>query len=161
MDPASALIGISSGAATLVVMVGQTVQCLIDLCDSYRNARLNLLDLVTNLQAFKTAWIKVKDWASGEVETSQKTQSDAALEQLLAYVEMSKLVVDLICEDLDRLDVPTMNKKSPLRWWQNNARQSAKAAALLFLHEKTIRQHCERVHRQSASLNLLLSTLQL
>jgi hypothetical protein len=56
MDPASAIIGISSGAATLVMVVGQTVQCLIDLCDSYRNARLNLLDLVTNLQAFKTAW---------------------------------------------------------------------------------------------------------
>jgi hypothetical protein len=155
MDPASAVIGISSGAATLVVMIGQTVQCLIDLCDSYRNARLNLLDLVTNLQAFKTAWTKVKDWAAGEVGMSQKTQSDAAIEHLLAYVEMSKLVVDLICEDLDRLDIPTSNKKSPLRWWQN------KAAALLFLHEKTIRQHCERVHRQSASLNLLLSTLQL
>ena len=150
------MIGISSGAATLVVMVGQTVQCLIDLCDSYRNARLSLLDLVTNLKAFKTAWIKVKDWASREVEMSQKTQSDAAVEHLLAYVEMSKLVVDLICEDLDRLDVPTSNKKSPLRW-----RPSGKAAALLFLHEKIIRQHCERVHRQSVSLNLLLSTLQL
>lgn len=155
MDPASAIIGISSGAATLVMVVGQTVQCLIDLCDSYRNARLNLLDLVTNLQAFKTAWTKVKDWASREVEMNQKTQSDAAVEHLLAYVEMSKLVVDLICEDLNRLDVLTLNKKSPLRRWQN------KVAALLFLHEKTIRQHCERVHRQSASLNLLLSTLQL
>jgi hypothetical protein len=61
MDPASAIIGISTGAATLVVMVGQTVQCLIDLCDSYRKARLNLLDLVTNLQAFRTAWLKIKD----------------------------------------------------------------------------------------------------
>lgn len=55
MEPASAILGIASGAATLVAMIGQTVSYLVDLCDSYRNARLVILDLMTNLQAFQVS----------------------------------------------------------------------------------------------------------
>jgi hypothetical protein len=90
-------------------------------------------------------------------------QCDSTVKQLLAYVDLSKLVVDLICEDLERLDTVASNKKNPLRarWWQNDFRPSARAAAQLVLHEKVIGQHCERIHRQCASLNLLLSTLQM
>lgn len=98
-----------------------------------------------------------------EIQADQTMQSNSTVEQLLAYVDLSKLVVDLICEDLDRLGVVASNKKSPrrIRWWQNDFRPNARAAAQLVLHEKAISEHCERIHRQCASLNLLLLTLQL
>jgi hypothetical protein len=59
--------------------------------------------------------------ARKNVGRSRSTQSDAAVEQMLEYVEMSKMVMDLICEGLDRLNVKTANKKdcSRTKWWQN------------------------------------------
>lgn len=161
MEPASAIIGIAGGAATLVSMIGQTVSYLVDLCDSYRSARLFILDLMTSLQALKSAWTNIENWTTEGNWVDQTMQSDPTVEQLLAYVDLSKLVVDVICEDLDRLGVP--NKKSPLRtrWWQNDFRPNARAASQLVLHEKVISQHCERIHRQCASLNLLLATLRM
>ena len=163
MEPASAIIGIASGAATLVSMIGQTVSHLVDLCDSYRNARLFILNLMTNLQALKSAWTNIKNWTTEGTRVDQTMQSDPTVEQLLAYVDLSKLVVDVICEDLDRLGVLASNKKSSrrIRWWQNDFRPNARAASQLVLHEKIISQHCERIHRQCASLNLLLATLQM
>ena len=46
-------------------------------------------------------------------------------------------------------------------WWRTGTKPRGKDAVQLLLHEKTILDHSNRIHRQNTSLNLLVSVLTL
>lgn len=149
MDPASAIIGIASGAASLAALAISTTTYLIGLKDSYKTVELVVLDLVTTCQAFEIAWRRIHDWAQARI--SQSTDVDPIFAELLAYQENSKIILGALHSELQQLEV---NQKSI---W----RLSPKSKARTVLHEKDLNGHSNRLNRQVNSLHLLLSAAQL
>jgi hypothetical protein len=149
MDPASAVIGVVSGSATIVAASVKTIQFLTSLQDSYKRTELVICDLRSTCQAFETAWSQIHLWASEQ--TSREVAAGSIFEQLLAYLEVSKIIFSSLQNDLERLE------KSLKPSW----RLSPKSRARILIHEKQFNDHCGRLHRQISSLNLLLSTARL
>ena len=147
MDPASVGIGVVSGAAALAAMAVQTTTYLVGLKDTLQRADLIFLDLLTSCQAFEAAWSHIHEWA--KTQSSRSKGSTAVLEKLTAYLESSKMVLDTLQADLERFR--SKSKSS----WRSMSRK------VVLLHEKVLRDHCDRMHRQTSSLHLLLSTARL
>jgi hypothetical protein len=156
MDLATAIIGIASGAASLVAITGQVVTYLTSIADSYRSARLIVLDLVSTCQAYEAAWSHIRQWAL-EAHAAEVPNSESILGQLGTFLEVGKVIMDLITGDLDRLS----SKSSGGGWWRTGAKPTGIGLAQLVLHEKIVLDHADRLHRQNTSLNLLLSVLTL
>ena len=149
MEPASVVIGVVGGAATLAALAISTTTYLLGLKDSYKHVELVVLDLVTTCQAFEMAWRRIHNWAKGHM--SQSADADSIFAELLAYHENSKIVIGALHSELQRLEV------SPRNTW----RLSPKSKARTVLHEKSLMEHSDRLNRQVNSLNLLLSAAQL
>jgi hypothetical protein len=145
MDPVSA-IGVISGAATLAAMAVQTINYLMSLRDTLQRANLIFLDLVTSCQAFESAWSHIHEWAQAHL--AQSNGSTQVLEKLASYLEASKIMLDTLQADLER--------------FRSNSKSSWRSGRMfIIVHEKLLRDHCERLHRQTSSLHLLLSTAKL
>jgi hypothetical protein len=155
MDPASAIIGIASGAAGLVALSLQTVTFLTNMYDTYKNVQLLLLDLLTACRAFEMAWTSIRAWVQSK-QDDPGSISPPALEQLNSYVTYSEIILDLLRTDLDRL---FPGWKSQLRLI--TIQRSAKVSAKVVRHQSIIRDHCERISRQTSTLTLILSIIQL
>ena len=147
MDPASIVLGVVSGAAALAAMTVKTATYLVGLRDTFKQARLIILDLVAACKAFEIAWNHIHDWASSHV--SRPTSSDVVFEQLLSYLELSKSLLDTLHADIERI-----RPNAKVAW-------RPKSSKWTLLHEKMLRDHCSRLHRQTSSLHLLLSTARL
>ncbi|KAK7890070.1 hypothetical protein LTR67_008535 [Exophiala xenobiotica] len=152
MDPASAAIGVVSGAAGLVALAISTTSYLLGLKDSYKTVEIVVLDLVTTCQALETAWRRIHDWASAQ--QLQSTTADSIFGELLAYHENSKIVLGALHSDLEHADGAS---RSPGSSWRFGSRTKVR----FVLHEKGLKDHGERLNHQISSLNLLLSTAQL
>lgn len=161
MDPVSAIMGIASGAASLVVMAAQTTRYLVNLCDSCQNVRLMLLDLSATCLACETAWSQVQAWATEESSRAHHVVSPATLEQVFAYIDISQAILDAVHSDIRRLLPTGLQSFRASRWRRDAQNMEARKVATVLLHEKALREHCERLHRQNSSLNVLLSTLHL
>lgn len=148
MDPASVVVGVVSGAASLAALAISTTTYLIGLKDSYKHVELVVLDLVTTCQAFEIAWRRIHDWAEGHM---CQADADPIFGELLAYHENSKIVLGALHSELLQLEV-----NSKTTW-----RLSPKSKARTVLHEKDLKDHSDRLNRQINSLNLLLSAAQL
>lgn len=146
MDPVSA-IGVVSGAATPAAMAVQTIKYLMSLKDTLQRANLIFLDLVTSCQAFESAWSHIHEWAQAHLAHSNG--STQVPEKLASYLEASKIMLDTLQADLERFS--SNNKPS----WRSVGRK------FIIIHEQLLRDHCERLHRQTSSLHLLLSTAKL
>lgn len=149
MDPASVIIGVVSGAASLAALAITTTRYLLGLKDSYKGVELVVLDLVTTCQAFEIAWRRIRDWAQIQINESQG--ADPIFGELLAYHDNSKIVLGQLHNELQQLDI------NPKFLW----RLSPKSKARTVLHEKNLRDHSDRLNRQVNSLNLLLSAAKL
>ncbi|MCJ1430898.1 hypothetical protein MMC27_000248, partial [Xylographa pallens] len=110
MEPASVVIGVVGGAATLAALAISTTTYLIGLKDSYKHVELVVLDLVTTCQAFEVAWRRIHDWAKDHM--SQSADADPIFAELLAYHENSKIVIGALHSELQRLEV------SPKTTWR-------------------------------------------
>jgi hypothetical protein len=154
MDPAS-IIGIASGAATLVSICVQTVTFLTSISDNYKNVHLALWDLISSCEALKNAWTNVHIWLE-DMHGHPIALSPLALEQLKSSLSRSSFFLELLQKDLERL-FPDWTLSLRLKATQ----RSAKLAAKLFQHQNIIRSHCERINHQSTNLILLLNTVKL
>jgi hypothetical protein len=149
MDPASVVIGVLSGAAGLAALALSTYAYLLGLRDSYTHIELTVLDLASTCQTFEISWTCIHHWASDH--QLHGAESRAVFEQLLSYSETSKIVLSALHSELQQLQP---NSKTT---WRLSPRTKARAV----LHEKSLKDHSERLSRQINSLNLLLSTAQL
>jgi hypothetical protein len=155
MDPASAIIGIASGAAGLVALCIQTLTFLSSVCDSYKNTQLAAWDLISSCEALKAAWTNVHIWLE-EMQDKPNALSSLALEQLKSLMGTSKFFMELLQKDLERL-FPGWTSRLRLTATQRSVRLAAK----LVQHQDIIRAHCERISHQSTNLVVLLSTIKL
>jgi hypothetical protein len=80
MDPASVVIGVVSGAASLAALAISTTTYLMGLKDSYKHVEIVVLDLVTTCQAFEIAWSRIHDWAQGHM--CQSADVDLIFDQI-------------------------------------------------------------------------------
>jgi hypothetical protein len=147
MDPASVAIGVVSGAAALAAMAVKTTTFLVGLRDSYKRTDLIILDLASACQAFEIAWVHIHDWANSH--SSRATESSPIFEQLSSYLEVSKAVLETLQADLERFSSKVRSS------WRSMSRKT------VILHEKMLRDHCDRLHRQTSTLHFLLSTARL
>ncbi len=147
MDPASVALGVVSGAAALAAMTIQTVTYLIGLKDTFKHADLIISDLVAACKAFEIAWDHIHQWATQHASRSEK--STVVFEQLLSYLGVSKCMLVRL-----QTDILSLSPTAKVQW-------RSKGRKWTLLHEKMLRDHCERLHRQTSSLHLLLSTARL
>jgi hypothetical protein len=152
MDPASAIIGIASGAAALVAITSQVVSYIINLRDDNRNIPVILLDLVLTCQVYESAWVRIRTWLVESCDLSAD-EGEPIIQELNNLLEGGKVMMELIHADLDRL---TKAKYSP--WWETLIGRSA---TQLLLHKHTVLEHRDRIHCQNTSLHLLLSCAKL
>jgi len=157
MEPVSAIIGIASGVAGLLTLTGQVVCYLVDLRDRHENARLLVLDLIATFKAYEAAWSQIQKWALEAGNTPDAGDSDSLIVQIESYLEVGKAMMDLIESDLDRASA---SSKRGI-WARIGGKPRGKDAIYLLLHNKLLRDHGDRIHRQSTSLNLLISVLTL
>ena len=129
-------------------MAIQVTKTLVGLRDSYEEAELVLLDLATTCRTFEIAWKRIHIWASDHMCQGV----DPIFEQLLSYHETSQIVLSAFKAELQQLEPTSMN---------TTRRLSFKNKARSVLHEQSLKDHGDRLHRQISSLNLLLSTAQL
>jgi hypothetical protein len=151
MEPASAIIGIASGAAALVAMTGQIVTYLINLRDDSRNTEVILLDLALTCRAYESAWTRVRTWVLESCDPNAD-ESEPIIQELQNFLEGGKVMMELIRADLNRFS----SKSRRGSWWRG-ARPRGKHAAQLLLHKNTVLEHRDRIHCQNTSLHLLLS----
>jgi hypothetical protein len=147
MDPASAIIGIASGAAALVAMTGQIVTYLVNLRDDCRNTEVILLDLALTCQAYESAWTRVRTWLLESCDP-HADESDPIIQELQNFLEGGKVMMELIRADLNRIS----SKSRRGNWWRG-----AHHGAQLLVHKNTVLAHWDRIHCQNTSLHLLLS----
>lgn len=156
MDPASAIIGIASGAAGLVAITAQVVTFLAGLKDAHRNVRVMALDLSSTCRAYKAAWTRIHDWARTVDGSGSAASATSYIEELRNFLDDGETIVGWIKEDLDRL-----SSSGQLSWWRSNATRPRKQTALVVIHEKNVREHIERLSRQIINLNVIISTMNL
>lgn len=150
MDPASVVIGVVSGAASLAAMALKTSTFLLGLRDSYTNIEVLILDLASTCRAFEIAWNRIHQWASKHIHQARDSP-EPIFEQLLSYSEHSKIVLDALRTDLEKVD------PSAKPAWRLSPRSKARTV----LHEKGLKDHGDRLDRQINTLHLLLATAQL
>ena len=156
MDPASAIIGIASGAAGLVAITAQVVTFLAGLKDAHRNVRVMALDLSSTCRAYEAAWTRIHDWARIVDGSGSAASAMSYIEELRTFLDDGETIVGWIKEDLNRL-----SSSPQLSWWRSNTTLTRKETALLVLHEKNVREHIERLSRQNINLNVIISTMNL
>ena len=156
MDPASAIIGIASGAAGLAAITAHIVTYLAGLKDVHRNARLIALDLASTCRAYELAWARIQDWAEVVDISGTAEAASAFIDELQRFLKDGEIILSLIKEDLHRL-----SSSPQLSWWRSNASLTKKETASLMLHQKIVREHSERLNRQNNNLNLIISTMSL
>src|ERR1700761_1382702 len=98
MDPASVVVGVVSGSASLVALAISTTTYLIGLKDRYKHAQLIILDLVAPCKAFEIAWKRIHDWA--KIRMFQSGEADPVFKELLAYHSHSEVVLSALCSEL-------------------------------------------------------------
>lgn len=157
MEPVSAIIGIASGAAGLLALTSQVVGYLVELRDRHENARLTVLDLIATFKAYEAAWAQIQQWALQASNAPLAGDSESLIAQIESYLEVGKAMMDIIESDLDRASA---SSKRGL-WARMGGKPRGKDAIYLLLHHKLLREHGDRIHRQSTSLNLLISVLTL
>jgi hypothetical protein len=82
---------------------------------------------------------------------------DPVIEQLLSYAESSEIVLGALQDDLERVGLHKADKNYSFV----AKRFSRKAKVTTLLHQSALRDHCDRLHLHTSSLNLLLSTARL
>ena len=102
MDPASAIIGVASGAAGIVAITTQIIAYFICLRDNYQNALPIVLDLITTCQVFEVGWKRLRTWAIELEQTGVHQISANILQDLMSFRDNSRMLVDLVKADLDR-----------------------------------------------------------
>lgn len=157
MEPVSAIIGIASGVAGLLALTGQVVGYLVDLRDHHENAQLFVLDLIATFKAYEAAWSQIQKWVLEASSTPDAGESDTLIAQIESCLEVGKAMMDIIERDLDRASA---SSKRGI-WARIGGKPRGKDAIYLRLHNKLLREHGDRIHRQSTSLNLLISVLTL
>lgn len=157
MEPVSAIIGIASGVAGLLALTAQIVEYLVEIRDRHQNARLTVLDLIATFKAYEAAWAQIQQWAEQTSQTTLAGDSDSLVAQIESYLEVGKAMMDIIEADLDRASA---SSKRGI-WARMGGKPRGKDAMYLLLHHKLLCEHGDRIHRQSTSLNLLISVLTL
>lgn len=155
MDPASAIIGIASGAAALVAMTGQLVSYLIRLRDDTRNLEVILLDLVLACQAYESAWTHIRTWLLESWDPGSD-EGEPIIQEFCNFLEGGKVMMEFIRADLDRLSSTTKPGN-----WGHGLHLNGSHTARLLLHKNTVVEHRDRIHCQNTSLHLLLSCAKL
>ena len=148
MEPASVVVGVVAGSTALVGTAIKVITFLTGLRDTITGANLLLLDLHTTCQAYQVAWTHTRDWASDP--SRHLDGSDPILEQILAYLDVSKITLDAIEGDLEKLDQS-----------DSSARLNFPSLGRFVIQGKTFKDHCERLNRHINSLNLLMATARL
>ena len=143
------VLGVVSGAAALTALAIKTTTFLVQLQDTHKGADLLIWDLRVACQALEVAWGSIRAWASNQ--SHKAVNPGSIFEQLLSYLDYSKIALDTLQADLQRLGLG-----SKTTW-----RLSPKSKARVVLHEKALRDHCDRLNRLINSVNLLLSTAKL
>ena len=156
MDPVSAVIGIASGAAGLVAIAAQLITYLTGLRESYQAARLMVLDLAATCQSFRAACVRVNEWATSACDVGSSTPSSSLLDQLMSFIELSKIILDTISSDIYELDGFNSQYVKRGLWFP-----SRKESRQLMQYQQRLHGHSEKLHHQISSLNLLLTTLTL
>ena len=140
-----------------MAITAQVITYLIALRDAHQNAELMVLDLISTCRAYETAWSRIQQWALQASDELRVGNSETILDQLETFLETGRAVMDLIKKDIDRIS--STSKRGG--WWRTGTKPRGKDAVQLLLHEKTILDHSNRIHRQNTSLNLLVSVLTL
>jgi hypothetical protein len=149
MEPASVVLGVVGGAAALTALAIKTTKFLVELQHTHKDADLVIWDLRVACQALEVAWGGIRTWATDQCRKADNPGS--IFEQFLSHLEYSKIAFDNLQTDLQRLGL-----SSRPTW-----RLSPKSKARVVVHEKMLRDHCDRLNRLINSVNLLLSTAKL
>lgn len=146
MEPASAIIGVASGAASLAVLALQVSRFMIGMKDAFDHIEIRLIDLVSLCRTLEVAWKEIANWASQQA--SHGEVSTAVLEQLQHCCETSKMVLEAVSKDFNQ--VSSKGKRT----WQLGSKDKGRAV----MHESNLREHGASLRGQINSLHLLIST---
>ena len=149
MEPASAAVGVVSGAVALAAFAYQTAKFLVDIKDVWKNTTPSVSDLVSLCHAYRAAWLRIHQWA--EQHITAKGGAESVFEHLEVHLESGNVVLSDVQGHFERLNLQHKNM------WPLGRRTKVRA----MLHQNAIHRHCDRISRQMVSLHLLLSAAQL
>ena len=86
MDPASVVLGVISGAATLTAMSVKTTTYLVCIPHILKQTDMLFPDFIAAIKAFSIAWDRIHEWAEGQKTTPTNDGSAKIFEQLLSYL---------------------------------------------------------------------------
>ncbi|ETI28939.1 hypothetical protein G647_01391 [Cladophialophora carrionii CBS 160.54] len=153
MDPGS-ILGLLGSAGAITACIVGTLKDLTDLRAKFAVADTNIKLLKSELTAIKSALDRIHDWAKYNLEEDQ-TQAPKLGEGLGAILEGCRVAMEVLAEDVADLLNP-----NTLEQGQSHLRLGFRDKTRLIWHEGALRDHQERLSRQTGALHLLLTAIQ-
>ena len=151
MAEAALAVGLTDGAAGLVIKCAQVIKTLHDVRGKYKTAELAFKMLIAQIETIKLAWTKIQIW-SASYQCSNESTSDQLeiLQELDRKLDCGCMVILALANYLDQ--VKAMNSTRHLSF-----RQRTK----FIWNEATIEGHRSRIRDQVNTMTLLLQIISL
>ncbi|EXJ64985.1 hypothetical protein A1O7_01324 [Cladophialophora yegresii CBS 114405] len=153
MDPGS-ILGLLGSAGAITACIVGTLKDLADLRAKFAVADTNIKLLKSELTAIKSALDRIHDWAKYNLEEDQ-TQAPKLGEGLGAILEGCRVAMEVLAED-----VADLLHSNTLEQGQSHLRLGFRDKTRLVWHESALKDHQERLSRQTGALHLLLTAIQ-
>ncbi|KAI4113361.1 MAG: hypothetical protein LQ345_005644 [Seirophora villosa] len=151
-DPAS-IFSIVSGAAGLVLQLGNVINDLHNVCERYRLAQLTISSMRHNLTTVQWAWRRIKTILDGWEQDDEPLPDDTIelFAQLSRSLQGGSLVISALEDDLKRFqEIPDPTRRT-------NPTQRAR----IVWNEQTLKDHQERIRDQVSSMTLVLEVMRM
>lgn len=145
MDPATSLSLVSS-SSNLALKCGKVVKELYQLAESYRDAEVSILSIITECRTIELAWNRIERWVAqnlGSIEDHEILQERLQLSLYSGSLVMGELEKDL-AEVQGNPQFSTFRRRTKYLW-----------------NESLFKEHQHRIRGQICALTLLIEVMQL
>ncbi|KAK5554011.1 hypothetical protein LTR46_008118 [Exophiala xenobiotica] len=151
MDPI-AILGLVGSVSGIVSSISRTIKDLNDIRAKFSSTDVNIRLLIAELSTIKSALTQIHDWAAYNLTEKQEQRVGDSLETTL---DGCGLAMEILAEDVAeilRIDILGHNGMVP--------RLGFRRKAQLIWNGNAIKDHQDRLSRQTAALQLLLMAVQ-
>lgn len=143
MDPATAALGLAAGVASIITVIGRSVNFLQNLRTQYCEAELNITLLIGQLQIVQAALHQVEAWMKESL--SFNAQHRQLLSDLDGALSHCRLLVEYINTQLARLD------------WNGCGGLKCDSKLLVIFEDAATKECLTKLDHQISALNLCLT----